>query len=180
MYPFMRMFREGLKASRAPRLELFETHVSQHRCWPWDLDIWNELNNGRTLTLYDLGRVPLAVRAGLIATLRREGWGLTVAGSVVRYRRRVRGFDRVEMHSRLLGWDRRFLYIDQSMWKTDGQCASHAVFRSAVTGTQGIVAPGEVIQALGADVTESPALPAWVAAWIAAEDSRPWPPDRRA
>ncbi|TDA89988.1 thioesterase family protein, partial [Halomonas marinisediminis] len=97
-----------------------------------------ELNNGRTLTLFDLGRIPLGQRAGLLALLKRERWGLTVAGSVVRYRRRVRMFDRIEMRSRLIGWDARFTYIEQIML-VRGVVTSQAVLRTAVTDAKGIV-----------------------------------------
>lgn len=175
MYPFFRLFKDMARARRAPRMGLYDTHISHHLCLPWDLDMWNELNNGRTLTLYDLGRIPFAQRSGLIDVLRNERWGLTIAGSVVRYRRRVRGFDRIETRSRLLGWDLRFLYIDQSMWKSDGECASHAVFRSAVTDTNGIVTTDRVVRAMGHDADSSP-LPDWVKKWIDAEEARPWPP----
>ena len=48
MYPFLRMFKEMVRASRMPPLGLFDTHVSHHLCWPWDLDPWVELNNGLT------------------------------------------------------------------------------------------------------------------------------------
>ena len=65
------------------------THVSYHRCWPWDIDLWMELNNGRTLTFYDLGRIPLARRTGLVELLRKQRWGLTMAGASVRYRARI-------------------------------------------------------------------------------------------
>lgn len=175
MYPIFRFAHQVLRYRNAPRLAPGEVHVSQHICWPWDLDPWMELNNGRTLTLFDLGRIPLAQRSGLVDMLRREGWGLTVAGSVVRYRRRVRMFDRIEMRSRLLGWDHRFLYLEQTMWKTDGACANHAVYRSAVTDRNGIVTPDRVLAALGLPDRPMP-LPDWVMQWIAAEDLRPWPP----
>jgi acyl-CoA thioesterase FadM len=178
MYPFLRLARQSLRARRAPRLGLFETHVSDHLCLPWDLDPWFELNNGRTLTIYDLGRIPLATRTGLFDVLRREKWGLTIAGSVVRYRRRVRLFERIEMHSRVLGWDARFLYIDQSMWKSNGDCASHAVYRAALTDAQGIVDTARSSAALGQG-PDSPPLPEWVSAWILAEDARPWPPAKQ-
>lgn len=46
-----------------------------------------ELNNGRTLTLYDLGRVPLGIRTGLAATVQRMGWGMAIAGNSTRYRK---------------------------------------------------------------------------------------------
>ena len=176
MYPFIRMAKELWKYRSAPPLALGESHVSRHICWPWDLDIWRELNNGRTLTLYDLGRIPLARRAGLIGALRRNGWGMAVAGVSVRYRKRVLAFERVEMKSRLLGWDARFLYVEQSLWKGDGSCAGHALYRMAVTGPQGIVAPKRVAGAIDLPA-ESPPLPGWVDEWIRAEDHRPWPPE---
>jgi acyl-CoA thioesterase FadM len=174
MYPFARLALALGMASRQPRLGLFDPHVSRHICWPWDLDPWRELNNGRTLTLYDLGRTPLAMRSGLVDALRANGWGMTVAGSSVRYRRRVRMFDRVTMVSRLLGWDARFLYLDQSMW-SGADCTSQALIRSAVTSAHGIVAPETVARAME-HAGAGPALPGWVVAWAGAEAQRPWPP----
>ena len=175
MYPFIRMFKELYLFRKAPRLPVTGTHVSRHRCWPWDIDFWMELNNGRTLTLYDLGRIPMAYRVGLVDVLKRKRWGLTMAGASVRYRRRVRTFQTVEMHSRGAYWDDKFFYIEQSMWNKAGECTSHIVYRSAVTGKNGIVPPAQVIRELGVDEVSPPA-PEWVKAWIDADTVRPWPP----
>jgi len=175
MYPFIRMAYQLWKGRNLPALGPFDTHVSEHLCLPWDLDMWNELNNGRTLTLYDLGRIPLAQRAGLVDMLRRERWALTMAGCSVRYRKRVKAFDRVTMKSRLVGWDARFMYLEQSMWRPDGTCTSHVLYRSAVTDKNGIVPMDQVLRAIQF-VGEPPAPPAWVTAWIEAEAQRPWPP----
>lgn len=176
MYPYFRMFKELIRVRRAPALAFTGTHVSHHVCWPWDLDPWRELNNGRTLTLFDLGRIPLVLRNGMEKLLREQGWGMTVAGNSTRYRKRVRAFDRLEMRSRLIGWDTRFFYLEQSMWK-DGECTSQMLLRSAITSRTGIVAPARVLEAGGLS-PESPELPAWVKAWIAADAERPWPPQR--
>ncbi len=174
MYPFVRFAKEAWKYRNAPPLGLCDTHVSQHRCWPWDLDPWAELNNGRTLTLYDLGRIPMAMRTGLGRVLRAQGWGITVAGNSTRYRRRVRAFASFELRSRCIGWDDRFLYTEQAMYQGD-VCANHILIRSAVTGPDGIVPVARVLAALGHD-GPSPALPGWVQAWVAADAQRPWPP----
>ncbi len=176
MCHYLRMAKELWKFRNAPALPILGAHVSTHMCWPWDLDPWVELNNGRTLTLYDLGRIPLGNRTGLRRVLMANGWGLTVAGNTVRYRRRVRAFDRVTIHSRCIGWDNRFLYIEQSMWKGD-DCTSHQIVRSAVTSQDGIVAPERVFAALG-EPTQSPPLPDFVQGWIDAEARRLWPPAR--
>ena len=74
LYPLIRFAKEMIKFRGAPPLGPMDAHVSTHRCWPWDLDPWIELNNGRTLTLYDLGRIPLASRTGLVPVLREKGW----------------------------------------------------------------------------------------------------------
>lgn len=174
MYPVIRLLWQICKHRKSAPLPPLGTHVSQHYCMPWDIDLWRELNNGRTLTIFDLGRIPLAGRAGLIAVLRKNKWGMAIAGASVRYRRRVKMFDRLEMRSRCIGWDDRFVYIEQSMWK-GGECANHILLRAAVTGQQGIVPPGQVMQAMETRV-ERPILPEWVAAWIEAEAARPWPP----
>jgi acyl-CoA thioesterase FadM len=175
MYPFPRLIWQFVVHRNSPSLGPFETHVSHHRCWPWDLDGFAELNNGRTLTLYDLGRLPLARRTGLFRLLRQNRWGLTMAGAAVRYRRRIRMFDKIEMRSRLLGWDARFMYIEQAMI-VRGQVAGHVVYRSAVTNPGGLVPIAEVARALDPALV-SPPLPDWVAAWVDAENQRPWPPE---
>ena len=178
MYPFLRMAKEIWVFRKAPKLGLFDTHVSHHRIWPWDLDPWAELNNGRTLTIYDLGRIPLAVRMGLRSVMAERGWGLTVAGNTTRYRRRLTVFQKVEMRTRVIGWDDKFLYTEQAMFR-GGECASHILLRSAIVsigqGRKGIVPPSELALAIGA-APESPALPEWVQAWSAADAKRPWPP----
>jgi acyl-CoA thioesterase FadM len=176
MYPFFRLAKAVIRYRNATPLALLGTHVSHHICWPWDIDPWMELNNGRTLTLFDMGRIPLGMRTGLAGLRRRKGWGMAVAGATIRYRRRVRMFDRLEMRSRCIGWDDRFLYIEQSLWR-QGECTTHFLMRGAVTsGDRGIVPTAEVLAALG-QPDQSPTLPDWVQSWIETEALRPWPPE---
>lgn len=178
MYPYLRFAYHQMKAAHAPRKNPFETHVIHTRIWPQDLDPWVELNNGRTLTLYDLGRLSLFKRSGLGDTLRRQGWGGTVAGVSVRYRKRVTLWQRVEMRSRVLGWDPRFVYIAQSM-RVAGECTSQVLLRTAIIENRKIVPTARVGEALAANgvVAPGPELPGWVKAWIEAEGTRPWPPE---
>lgn len=174
MYPFLRLGVEALRTRRASKLPVDGVHVSHHTCLPFDLDPWNELNNGRTLTLYDLGRLPLTMRTGLYPAIRAKGWGLTVAGVAMRYRRRVRVFQRVEMRSALIGRDARFLYAHQAMYR-EGSALSAGVYRMAVAGPEGIVPTDQVLAAM--EVPDwRPPLPEWVEHWIASEAARPWPP----
>ncbi len=173
MYPVIRMLKELAVHRGAPPLTGSQEHVSTHLCWPWDIDVWLELNNGRTLTLFDLGRVVLLQRIGAVAALRRNRWAGTVAGASIRYRSRVRMFDRLTIRSRVTGYDARFVYVEQSMWR-GATCTSHALVRIAVTSRAGIVPTEEVRAAM--DLPPSAPLPPWIAAWAEADAKRPWPP----
>ncbi len=176
MFPIVRLIKDLFIARRMPPLALTDTHLSSHICWPWDLDIWMELNNGRAMTLYDLGRSMCAQRVGLISAISKNRWGMTMAGSTVRFRRRIRGFERFEMRSRAVTWDDKFIYLEQSMWKKNGECASHVMFRSAVTGKTGIIPPAQVLAEMGQVNAVPPPMPDWIKAWCQADATRPWPP----
>jgi len=174
MFPFVRLAKELFIHRNSPELPVLGTHVSYHRCWPQDIDIFIEMNNGRILTVLDLGRTVLARRVGLLRALKEKRWGLTMAGVSVRYRKRIRVFDKIDMRSRALCADARFMYVEQSMW-VRGTCTGHALYRTAVTDANGIVPISKLRVELNPD-TPLPPIPEWVAAWITAEDLRPWPP----
>ena len=73
--PVIRLVKELVKFRRAPKLGLDEIHVSTHMCWPIDIDMFGELNNGRTLTLFDLGRLVMGHRVGLLRVVKKINGG---------------------------------------------------------------------------------------------------------
>lgn len=174
MYPFIRLALVSRAAVRRAPLPLDGVGHLRLTCWPWDLDVFAEMNNGRILTLYDLGRFDHAHRIGLIALLKPNRWGFAVGGASVRYRRRVRAFHRVDLRTRCVGRDARWFYMHQVMAR-HGEPVSAGLMRVCCTDRSGIVPTDRVLEALGAPGW-SPPLPGWVAAWIAAEDARDWPP----
>jgi acyl-CoA thioesterase FadM len=174
MYPFIRMIKEFVVHRNAGDLPPLGVHVSHHRCWPHDLDGFLEMNNGRILTILDLGRFVLARRSGLLTALRANKWGLTMAGVSVRYRKRIRLFTKFRVVSRAVGWDDKFFYLDQSIWVGDA-CAAQALYRSAITDHDGIVKPRRLFDYTGYEGPR-PVLPEWVQNWIDADATRPWPP----
>lgn len=175
MYPFIRLAIEVVLAMRQPKLGPDGIHVSHHTIMPWDIDFALELNNGRTLSIFDLGRLPLAFRLGIPSALRQKRWSFTMAGVIVRYRRRVTMFQRMEMKSQAIGRDARFIYIQQVMYHK-GVPASSVVYRVAAFNKNGIVPTQEFAEAMGFP-DWNPKLPDWVERWSDAEDTRPWPPE---
>ena len=104
MYPVFRLISSTLRALRKSKLDVEQASEMSFICRPWDIDMFLEMNNGRILTLYDLGRFDLAVRIGLAKVLREQRLGLVVAGASVRYRRRVRAFDKVTMNTQVVSF----------------------------------------------------------------------------
>ena len=175
MYPIFRLVKEYVKFRDATPIDFLEVHESSHICWPWDLDIWMELNNGRTMTIMDLGRIIMFGRHGIHHANNENGWRVTMAGCRVRYRRRIPVWAKLKLKSRIIGWDNKFFYAEQAIWNSAGDCATHAIYRVAVTTGRGLIPPARVVEAMGKD-SQSPQLPSWVQDWIAAEDQCPWPP----
>lgn len=174
MYPLARLTLVSLKASQATPLEPGGVAETRFRCRPWDLDMFLEMNNGRVLTLYDLGRFDLSIRTGLAKVLKQNRWGLAVAGSSVRYRKPIRIFDKVVMRTQVLGFDDKWIYLSQSMRVKD-QPVSSLLVRTCVTEAGRSLPTADVRRAMNVDDWNAP-LPAWVEAWDRSDQTRPWPP----
>ncbi|PTV95138.1 acyl-CoA thioesterase FadM [Rhodobacter aestuarii] len=174
MYPIIRMMK-AIIGSRGKRMDILDQITTTHRAWPWDIDPWKDLNNGRIITLFDLGRIALSEQTGLTKAMLRNRWGIVVAGNTTRYRKRITMLQRFEMRTRCLGWDARFFYMEQAMWRGE-ECCNHILIRGAITSKAGIVPPQQVVEDMG-HKGMSPELPAWVQAWAAADQQRPWPPE---
>jgi len=156
-------------------LSLNDIYTSYHRIMPWDIDVFGELNNGRTLTIMDLNRLPFGSLVGLNRTIRENQWMLTMAGVSVRFRKRVKMFDRVRITCKVVGRDERFFYLEQTMWLGD-DAAHNALYRAVAYSKDGIVPTERLGNALG--LTDwNPEMPEWVKNWIEAEATRVWPPE---
>src|SRR5688500_20400617 len=102
-----------LRARRAPRLGPLDESVIHARVLPTDLDLNLHLNNGRALTLMDLGRVDLMFRMGVVGELRRRGWNPVIASLTVQFRRSLRLGQRFSIHTLTLCWDQRRVSVEQ-------------------------------------------------------------------
>jgi acyl-CoA thioesterase FadM len=157
-----------LAALGRSRLGPLDESVVRLRVLPSDLDLNLHMNNGRFLSLMDLGRVDLLVRTGLVGILRRMRWSAVVASVAVRYRRPLNPLRRYELRTRLLGWDERWVFLEQRFTRK-GELMAYAVVKTQFFGAGGRVRPDEIVRAAQATL-QSPPLPAAVREWMEAED----------
>ena len=175
MYPFVRLIDVMVRGRWRAPLTPWEPSVLRMTAWPWDCDMFGEVNNGRQLTLFDLGRFDLGLRTGLMKVLKRERWGLVVAGSTIRYRSRIKPFQRYFQHTHLVARDDRWFYFVQSNERKGVACSS-ALIRTGVTSQGKVIATQEVVDALGYPDWHGE-LKDWVKSWAEADAKRPWPPE---
>ncbi len=179
MYPFIRLTTTTAKSIyqtiKGDTLAITDTSTVHYRCNINDIDNFMEMNNGRILTLFDLGRTDFAIRTGLGKKLLAQRWGLVVAGSTVQYRKRIRLFNKVAIRTRLVAVDERWFYVEQVMMVNSKPC-SHALLRTGVTNLKDgrVVETAKVLDALAMADFKLPPND-FVQAWIDADKMREFP-----
>ena len=164
---YLRLFWTLLALTWRKPITMLETSAINLRVWPNDLDVNLHVNNGRFLTLADLGVVTLFGRMGLFRALLRKGWRPVVGSAMARYRRPLRPFQKYRLETRILGWNEKWTFF-QSQFIVKGEVKATVVTKGMFLGRQGRVPPLQVA-ALTGWTGESPALPEWVAHWEAAD-----------
>ena len=178
MYPYVRYTKSVIDAFAANKkqsaLEFTQTSEVMVRCSITDIDPMFEMNNGRVLTVYDIGRTDFIIRTGLAKQLLKNRWGMVVAGSTIQYRKRIRLFDKVAIKTQLVGLDEKWLYLEHSMW-VEGKPCSSALLRTGVTEGGKVIEMARVLEALGQADLNMPPEP-WVQDWIESNSEHRWPP----
>ena len=152
------------RSSASRRVDLLATTRVSIRIWPNDLDTNLHVNNGRYLTLADLGRLDWFVRTGAYQTAKRQGLFPVVGDSIAKYRRELRVFQKVDIESRLVGWSGRWGFLEHRFIR-HGRVVAMVGVRGAFKGPDGAVDSWEFLAQLGgtraSGIPVSPELPAW-------------------
>ncbi|WP_425416427.1 thioesterase family protein [Oricola indica] len=118
------------------------------RCWPNDLDTNLHMNNGRYLTIMDLGRLDLILRTGLLPVMRSRKWYPVIATARIGFRRSINVFECFDLTTRVIGWDEKWLYIEHRMERGD-KVMAQAFVKGLFLGPDGKVPMTELIAAAG-------------------------------
>jgi acyl-CoA thioesterase FadM len=158
-------------AWRAP-LGLLDESVVEFRVWPNDLDVNLHMNNGRYLTLMDLGRFDLIFRAGMLRQMVRRRWSPVAASATIRFRRSLKPFRPFRIRTRLACWDEQWIYFEQR-FESEGRLVALGYVRALLRGGGRNVTTAEILRALGEEI-QSPPMPESVALWRSSEATAPW------
>lgn len=91
------------------------THTYEYNTlvYPTDLDLQMHMNNGRYLSIMDIGRTELLVRSGLFKACKTNGWIPVVAGIKIKYRKQFFLFKKFCLKTRTVSWDEKWFFMEQ-------------------------------------------------------------------
>jgi acyl-CoA thioesterase FadM len=127
------------------------------------------MNNGRYLTIMDLGRLDMTLHSGLMRAVLRNRWMPVLGAATIRYHRPLAPFQRYTLTTRIVGWDEKWIYMEQSFDSNEKRAAS-ALVKALIRGKDRSIPTAEVMHEVGVDLP-SPPFPDHLRAWIAADES---------
>jgi hypothetical protein len=139
---------------RSSELALLDPSVLSFRVLPNDLDPNWHVNTLRT---------------GLMRQIVRHRWMPVLGGAVIRYQRPLKLWQRYTLTTQIIGWDEKWIYMEQHFDSEGKRCAS-ALVKGLIRAPDHSVPTPEVMHSVGLDLP-SPRFPPHLEQWIAADTS---------
>lgn len=146
-----------------PPLGVLDPDTLRMRVWPNDIDINFHMNNARYLNLMDYARTHLLARARLLEHVVRLRWQPLVGAVWMTYRRSLPLLAAFTITSRLVCWDDRWFYIEQTFTGREGLAAVGWV-KGMLRDARGTVPPQKALERVSPGVV-SPPIPEGILEW---------------
>lgn len=140
----LRLLGMYIRSRFLPGIGIQEPSVITLRVYPNDLDLYGHVNNGRYLTLMDIGRVDLMLRTGMWKLARKNKWNPLVASISIDYKKSLGLFDRFTLITRITGWDDKWFFIEQ-IFEKNGNIYARASVKGIFRGPEGNVPSAKLV-----------------------------------
>jgi acyl-CoA thioesterase FadM len=157
---YFRLFWVLFKTWGAPRSRILDTSEVRFRTWFTDLDMNLHMNNGRFLSLMDIGRFDLVARPGLLRTIFRNRWMPLVAGVNIVFRRPLAPLQKFVLRTRIVGWDDRWIYFEQ-LFLVGTTIHAKALVKATIKEKGGTIPTSRLLAMLGEDLPPPEIPPEW-------------------
>ena len=113
VFHFLWICRPSARPKHASQDKFFATHVHRARVGLRDLDLMVHMNNSRYLREADFARHGLLVESGIWEKAWKGKTPLVTGAQTIRYRRELSPFQKYEVHTKVVGWDERAIFLEQ-------------------------------------------------------------------
>lgn len=142
---------------------------------PNDLDTNIHMNNGRYLTIMDLGRFDLVLRSGILRDMVRRKAMPVLSAAQVRWRLPLNPFQKYTLQTQVVCWDEKWVFMEQRFiirgGSKEGAVAAIGIVKGSFYDTiQKVTVPtSQLLRALNLD-KDSPPMPDHIREWQIAEE----------
>ncbi len=131
-----------------PCINFWQESIVNFRVLPNDLDFNMHMTNSRYLSIMDLGRVDFLVRTGLAKMLLQHKRQAVLGAATIRYRRALKPFQEYHLHTRIVGLDEKWFYIEQR-FISQGELVAYALVRGVFINRQGSIPMQQILHEQG-------------------------------
>jgi acyl-CoA thioesterase FadM len=170
---YLRLLWLQLRSRFRSRVGIWDVAVTPFRVWPSDLDLLGHMNNSKYLAIMDVARTDLMMRSGSAKLVKDAGWYPVVAGVTIAYFASLNPWKTFEIHTKVLGVDDRWTFIEQNFVR-QGKVMAQAVVRTRFLKKTGGSVDHEELERLFNDIPGEHQIPQWLREWSA--NSKPEKP----
>lgn len=143
-----RLFWMMVTANRRSRCAMTEETRLRFRVMPTDLDVNMHLTNSRYFSFMDLSRVDHMIRNGAWKHIRANKLMPVLGSGSIRFRRAVPPFQRIDVTTRVVGVDEKWVYLEHKI--VDGDTVySVAILKAAFIDKRGRVPIERLLEMFG-------------------------------
>ena len=131
---------------------LFSSCSTPFRVNLMDLDFNMHMNNGRYLTIMDLGRFDLMLKSKTFWAITKQGYYPVVSSQSIRFKKSLAPFQRFDLITKIEAWDEKDTYINQK-FVHHGVVYAEAIVKARFLkrGRRGAVPMSELLEFLNID-----------------------------
>lgn len=165
---YMRLLLVFLTTIGKPRLHPRVPTARTFRVWPWDIDAFLHMNNGRYSQIMDVARIDWMRRSRILDAVIKNRWGGLLGGSLIRFRRSLKPFQRYRVWTEVVSWDERWFFLEHRFETMDGKLVAVGLTRAGLQARGKWVSTESVVDAVVPGL-KSPAHPRRVLDWLNAD-----------
>ena len=145
--------------------------------WPNDLDFNMHMNNGRYLTVMDIGRFDFMIRTGMFKIAMKKGYGPVLGSAKVRYRLPLMPFQAYDLQTQLVYWDEKWAYFEQRFIIANGDKAGAVAAIALLKGslfdskTKKTVPTKDILTLMDQSEVNPAPMPEHFKHWVKAEEA---------
>ncbi len=107
------------------------------RSWPTECEC-SHLNYARYLTFMQVSRTDMMKRTGHFFLFLKKRWGAVAGTQYISYRRPLKRFQKFEVTSQIVYWDKRWFYFEHRFLR-NGKLMAHALSKITVVSKKSFI-----------------------------------------